>query len=290
MTGGIVVVGSLHYDVMVEAPVRPRKGETVTGQAWYPKFGGKGGNQAVAAAKAGAETRFVGAVGTDDFADLMLATLQTHHIETTRVQMIKAVGTGMSVAIMDGDGDYGAVIVSGANLQIDVNQFADASLWQGATVLILQNEIPEAVNVAAARAARQSGLRVCINAAPWRAMSDTLLGLIDILVVNAVEAEGMEAAPVSDLASAERAAVTLSKHAPTVIVTAGGDGFAWADRNQGSGAMPALPVTLVSTHGAGDMFIGTLCHALAGGADLESALVRANKAAARHISTQHAPT
>lgn len=289
MTGAIIVVGSLHYDVMVEAPHRPRKGETVTGQAWYPKFGGKGGNQAVAAARAGAETRFVGAVGTDSFADLMLTTLQEHHVDTTRVQTIEDTGTGMSVAIMDAGGDYGAVIVSGANLQIDVDHFADANLWQDANLLILQNEIPEDVNIAAARAARQNGLRVCINAAPWRAMSDALLDLTDILVVNAVEAEGMGAAPVSDLASAERAALALSVHAPTVIVTAGGDGVAWAERTHGSGAMPALPVTLVSTHGAGDMFIGTLCHALAGGADLEPALVRANAAAARHISTQHAP-
>jgi ribokinase len=74
MTAGIVVVGSLHYDVMVQAPARPRKGETVTGQKWYPKFGGKGGNQAVAAALAGAPTRFIGAVGQDDFADLMRTT------------------------------------------------------------------------------------------------------------------------------------------------------------------------------------------------------------------------
>lgn len=287
MTGGIVVVGSLHYDVMVEAPVRPRKGETVTGQAWYPKFGGKGGNQAVAAAKAGATTRFVGAVGEDDFAELMRATLQLHGIATDHVATIPDCGTGMSVAIIDAEGDYGAVIVSGANLHIDTAQFADAELWRDTSVLILQNEVPEAVNIAAAQEARRNGLRVCMNAAPWRQVSPELLGLLDILVVNAIEAKDMGAGPVTDLASAKQAAVSLCAQVPSVIVTAGGDGLAWAERDQGAGAIPALSVPVVSTHGAGDMFIGTLCHALAQGADLETASKRANKAAAMHISTTH---
>ena len=287
MSSGIVVVGSLHYDLMVEAPDRPRKGETVTGQAWYPKFGGKGGNQAVAAARAGADTRFVGAVGDDDFAEFMLKTLAGEGISTDRVATVAGRGTGMSVAIIDVEGDYGAVIVSGANLQIDTAQFADANLWHGAKVLILQNEIPEAVNVAAAQAAREFGLLVCINAAPWRAMSAELLALVDILVVNAIEAEDMGASPVTDLGSARQAAIDLSAQVPTVIVTAGGDGVAWAVRDGNSGAIPALPVTVISTHGAGDVFIGTLCHAIVQGADVEAALNQANAAAARHISTRH---
>ena len=288
--GGIIVVGSLHYDLMVEAPDRPRKGETVIGQAWYPKFGGKGGNQAVAAAKAGAQTRFVGAVGADDFAELMLKTLQAEGIKTDRIARITDCGTGMSVAVIDADGDYGAVIVSGANLYIDTAQFADADLWHGAKVLILQNEVPEAVNIAAARAARENGLLVCINAAPWREMSPGMMALLDILVVNAVEAEDMGAAPVTDLASAQAAAKALSLNVPQVIVTAGGDGVAWAVRDGETGAMPSLPVTVISTHGAGDMFIGTLCHAIAQGAFLEPALAQANAAAARHISTRHKPS
>ncbi len=290
MSGGVIVVGSLHYDLMVEAPDRPRKGETVTGHAWYPKFGGKGGNQAVAAAKAGAATRFVGAVGRDDFAELMRGTLQAEGIAIDRVATIDQCGTGMSVAIIDADGDYGAVIVSGANLQIDTAQFADPDLWRGAKVLILQNEVPEAVNIAAAQAARVNGLQVCLNAAPWRAMSADLIALIDILVVNAVEAEDMGTPPVTDLASAEQAANELSVQVPTAIVTAGGDGVAWALRDGGTGAMPSLPVTVVSTHGAGDMFIGTLCHAMAQGAVVEAALTQANAAAARHISTPHRAT
>ncbi|MEP0963482.1 MAG: PfkB family carbohydrate kinase [Roseobacter sp.] len=289
MTAGIVVIGSLHYDVMVQAQDRPRKGETVTGQAWYPKFGGKGGNQAIAAAKAGANTCFVGAVGQDDFADLMLSTLQAHDLQTDRVERITTCGTGMSVAIIDADGDYGAVIVSGANLHIDTAQFQETELWAGAAILILQNEIPEAVNIAAARAAKKNGLRVCINAAPWRSVSDELMGLLDILIVNAVEAEDMGASPVTDLASAEQAAIRLSHKVATVIVTAGGDGVAWAERDRTSGGLPGVPVTVVSTHGAGDMFIGTFCQAIANGETLLPALTQANEAAADHISTPQKP-
>lgn len=284
MTNSVVVVGSLHYDIMVEAPDRPRKGETVTGHAWYPKFGGKGGNQAVASAKAGATTRIVGAVGHDSFADLMLETLQSQGIATDRVAKIEGCGTGMSVAIMDADGDYGAVIVSGANLQIDTEHFGDPALWQGARVLILQNEVPEAVNIAAARAARQFGLKVCVNAAPWRALPTELTELVDILVINAVEAEDMGGGAVHNLASAESAAIALTAQVATVVVTAGGDGVAWAVRGSGSHKQPAHPVAVISTHGAGDMFIGTLCHAIAQNADLESAIDSANAAAARHIS------
>ena len=290
MSGGVIVVGSLHYDLMVEAPDRPRKGETVVGQAWYPKFGGKGGNQAVAAAKAGAATRFVGAVGDDNFADLMLKTLKAEGVPTDRVATIDNCGTGMSIAIIDRDGDYGAVIVSGANLEIDTAQFVDPDLWQGASVLILQNEVPEAVNLAAAQAARDYGLRVCLNAAPWRVMSAALITQLDFLVVNAVEAEDMGSTPVNDLASAQQAAIELCAKVPTVIVTAGEDGVAWAERDGARGAMPALPVAVVSTHGAGDMFIGTFCHAIAQGDAVQVALTRANDAAARHISTPHQVT
>lgn len=280
----VVVVGSLHYDVMVEASHRPRKGETVTGDRWYPKFGGKGGNQAVAAALAGSATRFVGAVGQDDFADLMLSTLQSHEIETGHVATVAGHGTGMSAAIMDAEGDYGAVIVSGANMMIDTAQFASDAVWREAQILILQNEIPENVNIGAARAARQRGVHVCFNAAPWRPMTEELLALIDILVVNAIEAEDMSGIAVDNLGAAQKAATYLTDMVPTVIVTAGGDGVAWAERGKVAQSCPARPVNLVSTHGAGDIFIGTLCHVLTQGTDLRAGINSANDSAALHIS------
>src|SRR5215211_1778207 len=167
----VVVVGSLHYDIMVDAPDRPRKGETVTGYSWRPKFGGKGGNQAVAAAKAGADVRMAGAGGVD----------------ASRVARLPGAGSGMSVAISDAGGDYGAVIVSGANLLVDPAALAEPGLWQGARALILQNELPDAINISAARAARTAGATVCLNAAPYRPLPGELAALIDVLVVNAIE-------------------------------------------------------------------------------------------------------
>ena len=206
----VVVVGSLHYDIMVDAPDRPRKGETVTGYAWRPKFGGKGGNQAVAAAKAGAEVRMAGAVGADEFGRFLLDALGASGVDASRVARLPEAGSGMSVAISDAGGDYGAVIVSGANLLVDPAALADPGLWQGARALILQNEMPDAINVAAARAARTAGATVCLNAAPYRPLSEELAALVDLLVVNAIEAEELGGLAVTDLASAAAAAEALA--------------------------------------------------------------------------------
>ncbi|HEV7255869.1 MAG TPA: PfkB family carbohydrate kinase [Mesorhizobium sp.] len=280
----VVVVGSLHYDIMVDAPHRPRKGETVTGSAWRPKFGGKGGNQAVAAAKAGSAVRMAGAVGDDDFGRFLLAALAAGGIDASHVARLPGVGSGMSVAISDAGGDYGAVIVSGANLRADPAAFAEPGFWRDARALILQNEAPERLNIAAARAARAAGARVCLNAAPYRPLSDELAGLVDLLVVNAIEAEQLGGSAVTDLASAARAAELLCGRFPWVVVTAGGEGVAGSRRREPPTTLAALPVTLVSTHGAGDVLVGALVASLAAGHAFAECLESANAAAAAHVS------
>lgn len=282
----VVTVGSLHHDIFVEAPHRPAAGETVTGYRWFPKVGGKGGNQAIAAAIAGAPSRMVSAVGKDGFAPLVLETLAAAGVDITRVARVVA-GTGMSVAIADASGDYGAVIVSGANLAIDAAQLEAADLWEGASHLMLQNEVREEINVAAARAARAHGVTICLNAAPWRETGRDLLDLVDLLVVNALEAEALCGIAVRGLETATEAAEALSRRFASVVVTAGGHGVALASGAQ-TVALPAETVTLVSTHGAGDCFIGTLVARLAAGDGLETALRGANIAAARHVSTPRA--
>ncbi|MFT6641539.1 MAG: ribokinase, partial [Flavobacteriaceae bacterium] len=172
--GAVVVLGSLHYDVMVETSRRPEKGETVTGKRWYPKFGGKGGNQAVAAKLHGAQVRFVSATGSDNFADYLHERLTQVGISREYVPRIQSVETGMSVAIQDSDGDYGAVIVSGANLAIEPEILSDESLWLDSSILLLQNEVPESLNLIAAKQARYRNIPVCLNAAPVRQMSSDL--------------------------------------------------------------------------------------------------------------------
>ena len=283
----IVVVGSLHYDIMVDAPDRPRKGETVAGHAWRPKFGGKGGNQAIAAARAGARVRMAGAVGDDEFGRFLLERLAAGSVDRDHVTTLPGTGSGMSVAISDAGGDYGAVIVSGANLSIDPQAVADAGLWRDARALILQNEVPEAVNVSAARAAKATGAIVCLNAAPVRTMPSELASLVDVLVVNAVEAEDMCGIAVDDLPSALAAARRLSSGFGTVVVTAGGAGVAGLQRGAEPVALPALPVSLVSTHGAGDVFVGALAASMVrnGDAPLLVHLQAANMAAAEHVSS-----
>ena len=150
----VLTVGSLHYDIMVDADHLPRKDETAIGSRWFPKFGGKGGNQAVSAAKAGVESRMVGAVGNDDFASFLRANLTKGGVEDRFIATVPDVGSGMSVAIQDADGDYAATIVSGANLHISAAALTDDAVWNGVSVLILQNEVPEAINPAAATEAR----------------------------------------------------------------------------------------------------------------------------------------
>ena len=280
----VVVAGSLHYDIMVDAPDRPRKGETVTGRSWAPKCGGKGGNQAVAAARSGAATLMVGAVGDDDFAHALLVNLDRAGVDRSAVVARAGVGSGMSVAIFDDDGDYGAVIVSGSNLAIAADQIDDARL-ASAKVLVLQNEIPEAVNAALATRARRDGVTVLLNAAPARAFETDLPANVDILVVNAVEAEMLGGGVVDGLDRALKAARALTATCGTVVVTAGGDGVAAADTRGLALTLPALPITVASTHGAGDAFVGTLAASLARGASLESSLEAANREAARIVST-----
>ncbi|HGM5492404.1 TPA: ribokinase [Serratia fonticola] len=280
----IVVTGSLHYDIMLQAHHRPEKGETVIGSSCAYKFGGKGGNQAVSAAMAGAQVSFVGAVGTDDPGKFLLAVLQENQVDTRHVAVTPAAASGMSVAIMDAEGDYGAVVVSNANNLIAPQQLAEDSLWQDTGMLLLQNEVPEAVNLAAAMQAKKHGAQVCLNAAPARDLSTQLQSCIDLLVVNAVEARDLCGIAVNDLHQACQAAEVLSGSFKAVVVTAGEHGVAFCEAGGNSQSLPALKVELVSTHGAGDCFMGMLCASLLQGQSLPQAVARANQAAAVHVS------
>lgn len=281
--GTVLTVGSLHYDIMIEADHLPRRDETAVGQRWYPKFGGKGGNQAVAVAKAGVPSRMFGAVGADGFGTFLRAALQAAAVEDGFVLTLPEVGSGMSVAILDAAGDYAATIVSGANLARDPGDLAAQALWQGVGLLVLQNEVPEALNLAAVREARARGVPVLWNAAPAR-VGSRLQGVTDLLVVNAVEAEMMGAGRVASLKDAARAAAVLTAGYGGVIVTAGGFGLAAVTAADGAFQVPAEPVQVVSTHGAGDAFIGALAAALIRGAAVPEAARVASGAAARHVA------
>ncbi len=284
---GIVVVGSLHYDLIVDAPHRPRKGETVTGRSLNRKCGGKGGNQAVAAARCGVATTFVGAVGDDAFGDALLSGLRRGGVDHSGVAVHPGAISGASVAIFDDEGDYGAVIVSGSNLLIVGDQLRP-EMFAAGRVLVLQNEILETINLRAAQRAGENGMIVILNAAPARDFATELADYIDVLIVNAIEAEMLGGGEVRSSADAVRAATMLCKDFRSVVVTAGGDGVGYADRQGGRHELAAIPITVRSTHGAGDSFVGTFAAALVQGKNVDAALEQANIVAAQLVATPEA--
>ena len=259
----LLVVGSLHLDVVVRAPRLPRLDETLPGQSVQYVFGGKGGNQAIAASRMGAGVHFAGCAGTDRFGDMLRDTLRDGGLNLDQLQT-DAGASGMSTAIIDDQGDYGAVIVTGANAHTDPDRI---QIPEGVSLVLLQNELPETVNLAVARKARKAGAQVWLNAAPARALSGELTGHTDLLIVNRVEAEFY----------------TGLADGPARLVTLGSEGVIFEDKRY-----PAFPVSVISTHGAGDMFAGALAARVAGGSDIPAALPFAQAAAALHVSSDQA--
>jgi ribokinase len=269
----VTVAGALHQDVIVRAARMPRPDETLMGDAVRYDLGGKAGNQALAAARMNAPVSLLARLGQDAAGTAMRATLDRAGIALDLLQTDPG-PSGMSVAILDGDGAYGAVVVSAANRNL-----LAAALPADTAVLCLQNEVPEAVNRALAAQARGLGARVLLNAAPARPLAPALRQLTDVLIVNRVEA-----ADLTGTADPEAAATALAATGPgAVIVTLGGDGL-WLASDGPPRHLPALPVQVVSSHGAGDAFAGALAALLAQGAPLLAALDAARAAAALHVS------
>lgn len=276
----VLVCGSLHLDVVVDAPQLPRKDETVVGSSVNYICGGKGGNQAVAAALNGASTSFIGATGSDDFGEKLTANLQHNNIDCSGLQTISG-ASGMSVAIVDDHGDYGAVIVSAVNLNIDCNTI---EISDTTGILLLQNEITEDVNQQLALQARARNIPVMLNAAPYRPIATHFEQLIDILVLNRVEAEQFFSSHFSSIDDVVEMLSKTDSSINSIIVTLGADGLVY--RN-GAGQVQvklAYPVKVISSHGAGDMFCGALASRIISGKVTEDALEYAMATAAWHVS------
>lgn len=281
----VIVCGSLHLDIMVKAPRLPGLDETLAGTDWGQQCGGKGGNQAVMAARMGVRTAMIGRVGNDPFGERLVDNLHHAGVDTRAVGIDPEHGSGMSVAVVDPKGEYGAIIVSGANLAIPPDEMFD--VWhalEGGRVLVLQNEIPEAVNIQIAKVARRVGAKVVVNAAPARAMSEEFLDLIDVLVVNRVEAAMLTGRPVDTSQELRSALTWLGEGRRGVIITLGSKGLVGATAAGLSFDIPAVPVEVKSTHGAGDAFIGALVARLVRFDPLAEAARAANAAAAMHVA------
>jgi ribokinase len=266
----IVVAGSINVDLVVRVPHHAAPGETVLGSDYQRHPGGKGANQAVAAARLGVPVRMVGRVGRDAFGDDMRASLQADGVDVSQVRAVDA-PTGVAFIQVDAAGQNVIVVSPGANARLRPGDAGSIS-FNDVDVLLLQLEVPLETVKAAARAARVAGVLVVLNAAPARELSADDLRDVSLLVVNEHEAAGLlgrdPAAVTGDPVAAARALRSL---VPLVVVTLGGDGAAWADE-EGGGTQPAFSVDVVDTTAAGDAFVGAIAGRLVQGDGLGGAV------------------
>jgi ribokinase len=276
MTRDVHVVGSVNLDLVVRAATLPAPGETVTGGTFERHGGGKSANQAVAAARRGAAVRMIGAVGADDLGDEAIADLVAEGVDVTHVARLGSAETGVALIVVDAAGENQIAVASGANAELDpaAVEAALAGAAEGG-VALLGLEVSDAAVLAAARAARASGLQVLLNPAPARALPAELLALSPVLTPNATEASQLSGE--ADPEAAARA-LTARTGAP-VVVTVGARGAQLAD-GDALERIPAPRVEAVDTTGAGDAFNGALAAALAGGAALADAVREAVAVAA----------
>ncbi|MET0904113.1 MAG: PfkB family carbohydrate kinase [Acidimicrobiales bacterium] len=278
---GVVVVGSFMMDLVVRAPRRPQPGETLVGSSFDVFLGGKGCNQAIAAARAGAATAMVGRLGADDFGARFLDQLATDGIDTTGVTVDPHEGTGVGAPLVEDGGENSIVIIPRANHCMSVADVEAASdLIGGAAVLLLQLELPLDVVEAAAKVAQAAATRVLLNPAPASdGAIDAFAGLVDVLVPNEVEA-----AVLSGIDDPLRAAAALRDRVGGAVVVTVGDQGAWVVDDGAPQQLAAHPVQAVDTVGAGDAFCGALGARLAAGASLHDAATYANAAAALSVT------
>jgi ribokinase len=284
----VIVFGSINLDLIFSLPHIPRSGETVLGPSTRIEPGGKGANQAVAAARDGADVIMAGAVGRDSLGEGASRLLMDAGVNLDRVQSVAA-STGCAAIAVDPDGNNAIAVGSGANLSVRASQLEDALLGPEATV-VLQMEVPAVEITSLIMRARAAGARVVLNLAPASALAEDALRALDVLVVNATEAawlaEYLQCRPTA-------AALRDRLSGVSVIVTRGGEGAEIASPDA-IWHEPAHAVEVVDTTAAGDCFVGVLAHRLDRGETLLASVRRANVAAAlccmRHGSQGSIPT
>lgn len=280
MAGKILVVGSLHLDVIVHSSRLPKPDETLLGDNVSYRFGGKGGNQALAAAKIDVQVFMAGRIGTDNFGKQIYDTLSNQNINLDGLKMVDE-ATGMSVALIGSDGIYSAVVVSGVNQTIDLSEIA---VPDDLTVLVLQNEINTDANFEIIKKVPKSTF-VILNAAPALTPNKDFFERIDLLIVNQLEAKMLlnEEPSIFNNLDALRKLQNLGPK--EVIITLGADGYTGISKNGEIFSEPGIKVDVLSTHGAGDSFVGTLAAFICKGEPINIAAQYAQASSALHVKT-----
>ncbi|MEO0529740.1 MAG: ribokinase [Planctomycetota bacterium] len=281
MAKRIVVVGSSNTDMILQTERIPRPGETILGGEFVTAAGGKGANQAVAAAKAGGDVAFVAKVGDDSFGQQAIAGFVEHGINVQHVSRDTTAASGVALIFVADDGENSIGVASGANAQLTPEDVEAAEETLGrAGVVVAQLETPLPSVTRAAELAASSGAAMILNPAPAQPLPDLLLQQVTVLTPNETEAELLTGQPVNDAASAAEAARKLrSKGVAIVIVTLGANGCVVADE-EGTRHVQAFRVSPVDSTAAGDVFNGALAVALAEEQPIATAVRFASAAAA----------
>ncbi|MFG2948600.1 ribokinase [Streptomyces adustus] len=278
----IVVLGSTNMDLVAYVEKAPQRGETVTGREFRTIPGGKGANQAIAAARAGAGVAMIGAVGNDSFGTRLRSTLEDSGVDTGLLRTAEG-PSGTAHIVVDDEGGNAIVVVPGANGTVDHLTPADDHLVASADALLLQLEIPLRAVFAGARAARAHRVRTILTPAPVQPLPPDLLAAVDLLVPNE-----HEAAALTGRTDPREAALALLDQVPEVVVTLGAAGSLYAARGAEPLTVPAPRVSAVDSTGAGDTFVGALAVALGEGRPVREALTWAAAAAALSVQREGA--
>ncbi len=281
----ILVVGSSNTDMVIRVPRIPRPGETILGGTFAMAAGGKGANQAVAAARAGGRVTFVARVGDDVFGERALANFATDGLDTRFIVRTPGSSSGVALINVDARGENSISVASGANARLSVEDIVKAeAAFAAADIVLLQLESPPETVEAAARKAGEKDVPVVLNPAPARPLEDRLLRRIAVLTPNEHEAEILSGIAVADERGAREAAARLHARGPATVVITLGERGVYASASEFEGLIPAFEVDPLDTTAAGDVFNGALAVALAGKVPLLGALRFAQAAAAISVT------
>ncbi|TVX99050.1 ribokinase [Cohnella terricola] len=280
-------IGSLNMDVVYQVSALPKPGETIQSLSRKLFPGGKGANQAVAAARSGGSVWMIGAVGDDSYGEALLSALQADGIRTETVHPTEG-DTGTAFITVDAHAENHIVLAAGANGRLSPSDIPEW-IWGEAAMIMLQNEIPWPVNWHVLESARKRGIPVIMNAAPAMHIEEEAFPLIPILVVNETELEAISGQRVRDLADARAAAgMLIVRGVNNVLVTLGSQGSLWVAHGEEEFWTPAFRVEPVDTTAAGDTFIGAFAAEYASGAPVQQALRFASAAAAIAVTREGA--